>query len=327
MNAAVLPTPMEDIGEQERRFREKLKRELGPLVGGLLDDDLVIEVMLNPDGVVWVERLGEAMKAVGVMQPSAARSVLTTVAATLGTEVNREKPILECELPVPGAPRFEALLPPLVRAPSFTIRRKATKIFTADDYVTAGIMSASQRRVIGDAVRNRLNILVAGGTGTGKTTLANAILHEISEVDPESRLVIIEDTGELQCAAKNKVEMRTRVGISMRDLLKVTMRMRPDRIIVGEVRDGSANDLIKAWNTGHPGGAATIHSNVAKPEGALARLEDLVAEVVAGDARSRIGEAINVIVTIAKTANGRRVQSVTQVHGFNGTNYQLTNME
>lgn len=310
--------------EHERRIAEKLKRELGPMVCGFLADPTVIEIMLNPDGTLWVERLGEPMECAGAMPASQAEALMGTVASTLKTKITAQSPILECELPLDGS-RFEALLPPIVSGPTFTIRKKALKIFTLANYVDSGIMSEAHCAAIQGAVRNRRNIVVVGGTGTGKTTLTNAIIQYMTVVAPEDRLAIIEDTGELQCSAKNAVTMRSVAHVDMTQLLKATMRLRPDRIIVGEVRDGSALALLKAWNTGHPGGVATVHANSA-PAG-LIRIEQLVAEATQAPMQALISEAVDLIVAIEKTATGRRVKEVVSVSDHDGTRYITTPIE
>jgi len=310
--------------EHGRRIAEKLKRELGPAICGYLDDPTVIEIMLNPDGTLWVEHLGEPMRQVGSMPAAQAESLMGTVASTLRTQITAHNPILECELPLDGS-RFEALIPPVVSGPTFTIRKKAVRIFTLADYVDGGIMTPGQCEAIEAAVRHRRNILVVGGTGTGKTTLTNAIIQHMASVAPQDRLAIIEDTGELQCSAKNVVLMRAVEHVDMTRLLKATMRLRPDRILVGEVRDGAALALLKAWNTGHPGGAATVHANSA-PAG-LIRMEQLVAEATQAPTQTLIAEAIDLIVSIEKTAQGRRVNEVVTVEGHDGHHYITTPIE
>jgi P-type conjugative transfer ATPase TrbB len=304
--------------EHDRRIVEKLKRELGPSICAMLDDANVIEIMLNPDGTLWVERLGEPMQPFGQMKPSQSESLMGTVASTLRTQITAQNPILECELPLDGS-RFEALIPPIVSGPTFTIRKKAVKVFTLTDYVESSIMSLGQREAIEAAVRNRRNVLVVGGTGTGKTTLTNAIIRHMVDVAPHDRLAIIEDTGELQCTAKNAVTMRAVEYVDMIRLLKATLRLRPDRILVGEVRDGAALALLKAWNTGHPGGAATVHANSA-PAG-LIRMEQLVAEATQAPMQTLIAEAIDLIVSIEKTGTGRRIKEVVTVEGHDGKQY------
>lgn len=318
METEAPPPAARQVTEAQRRLAEKLRRELGPEIIGLLEDPTVIEIMLNPDGELWVERLGKDMVRFGAMTAAAAESAMNTIASSLRTEITREKPILECELPIDGS-RFEGIIPPIVSGPTFTIRKKAGKVFTLDDYVSSGIMTPQQRVAIGRAVEKRHNILVVGGTGTGKTTLTNAIIGAIVEASPEHRLVIIEDTGELQCSARNAVTMRAVEHVSMLSLLKVAMRLRPDRIVVGEVRDGSALALLKAWNTGHPGGAATVHANSAIA--GLIRMEQLVGEATQAPMQVLIAEAVDLIVSIEKTAQGRRVNEVVTVHRYDGHNY------
>jgi P-type conjugative transfer ATPase TrbB len=280
--------------EQTRRLAESMKRQLGALCGQLHESD-VVELMLNADGTVWVDRLGQPMQPAGTMPPATAESFIATVASTLRSTVTRENPILECELPLDGS-RFEALIPPVVSAPVFTIRRKASAVFPLQEYERQRIMTARQREAIETAVALRRNILVVGGTGTGKTTLANGIIDHIAKAAPGHRLVIIEDTAEIQCAAKNAVIMRATDTVDMQRLLKATMRLRPDRIIVGEVRGGAALSLLKAWNTGHSGGVCTVHANHARA--GLQRIEQLIAEVSQTPMRTLIAEAVNLIVTI-----------------------------
>lgn len=315
------PTPR---CEHASRIEEKLRRELGPQICGWLADPAVIEIMLNADGSLWVERLGGAMERCGSLPPAQSEAVMATVASTLRTEITREQPILECELPLDGS-RFEAILPPVVSGPTFTIRRKALAVFTLDDYVTQGILTPCQRDVVAGAVAARRNILVVGGTSTGKTTFANAVIEQIRLSAPDHRLVIIEDTAEIQSRASNKVMLRAVDGIDMTRLLKATMRLRPDRICVGEVRGPEALALLKAWNTGHPGGVATVHANNARA--GLTRLEQLIAEVSQNPMPALIGEAVDLIVTIEKTATGRRVSEILSVAGHDGRDYRLRTEE
>jgi type IV secretion system protein VirB11 len=264
------------------------------------------------------------MAPIGTMEATAAESFISTVASTLRVTMTRESPILECELPIRGA-RFEAMIPPVVTAPTFAIRLKAVRVFSLAAYVDAGIMTARQRAVIEDAIAARHNILISGGTGSGKTTLANAMLHAVSHTSPDDRVVILEDTIELQCAARNVVSLRTTETIDMRRLLKATMRMRPDRIIVGEVRGPEALDTLKSWNTGHPGGLCTVHANSA--EAALTRLEQLIAEANVPPMRAVIAEAVNLIVPIVKTATSRTVLPIVRVDGLHAGEYVLSTTE
>ena len=329
----VVPTavPVEPRGAKHEladRLHEKMRRHAGPVICALLDERPgphgVVEIMLNPDGRLWVERLGGSMEVCGRMSAEQAESFIATVAAAHKTTATRDRPILECELPLDGS-RFEAVLPPVVAAPTFTVRRRAVQVYTLADYVTAGIMTERQASAIRRAVAEKHNILVAGGTGTGKTTLLNAIIGEIAERFPADRLVLLEEVTEIQCESENVVAMKTSADVDLLRLLKTTMRLRPDRILVGEVRGAEALTLVKTWNTGHPGGAATVHANSAKE--ALLRLESLIAEATAAPMERLIGAAVNVVVALERTTTGRRVRDLVRVHGYDGREYLTTLVE
>ncbi|MDR3740809.1 MAG: P-type conjugative transfer ATPase TrbB [Terracidiphilus sp.] len=315
--------------EFQSRLAAKLRRELGSQICGYLTEPDVIEIMLNPDGTLWVDRLGGELVRVGMMSAGQAEALLGTIAAAMKTTITRENPVIECELPIDGS-RFEGVIPPIVASPAFTIRRKAVKVFTLQDYVDAGIMSLRQRAAIEQGVADRKNILVVGGTQTGKTTLTNAILQAIAVTAPHHRLVVIEDTNELQCTIENHVGFRTSVHVDQTRLLKITMRMRPDRIVVGEVRDSAALALLKAWNTGHPGGVCTVHANDARA--GLIRMEQLIAETTTSPMASLIAEAVDLIVSIAKVgpevvAARRQVQEVLAITGYSDGQYQFRSAE
>lgn len=183
-------------------------------------------------------------------------------------------------------------------------------------------MTPAQAIAIREGIAGRLNIVICGGTGSGKTKLANAVIAEIVATSPADRIVILEDTVEIQCAAENAVALHTTDTVDMARLLKSTMRLRSDRIIVCEVRDGAALTLLKAWNTGHPGGVTTIHSN--STLSALRRLEQLTAEVSQQPMQAVIGEAVDLFVSIERVGRGRRVRDVMHVKGFSGSHYQTT---
>jgi P-type conjugative transfer ATPase TrbB len=299
----------------DERLSAMLSSALGEVVLRFLEDDSVIELMLNPDGKLWVDKLGGGRTFSGyTFSPADAERVIFIVARAMKAICSKESPILSGELPITGA-RFQGMLPPVVSNPTFTIRKKAVKIFSLDEYVEQGVMTKYQALLLKKAVFDRKNILIAGGTGSGKTTLTNAILAVIARTD--DRVVIIEDTQELQCEAKDTVLLRTKDGLAtMTDLLKATMRLRPDRIVIGEVRGKEALDLLKAWNTGHPGGCATVHANSAAK--ALLRLEQLILEGGVKPSKEFIGDAVNVIVFIEKTKEGRRVKELLQVTVENG---------
>lgn len=302
------------------RLVRKLQEALGDQLCIALDDATVVEIMLNPDGKLFIERLGHGVAPAGEMSSAAAEMVIGTVAHALQSEVDMEQPIVSGELPI-GGHRFEGLLPPVVAKPAFTIRRRASRLIPLGDYVRTGVMTEYQAATIRSAISARLNIIISGGTGSGKTTLANAVIDEIVKFAPEDRLVILEDTAEIQCAADNAVLLHTSDSIDMARLLKSTMRLRPDRIVVGEVRDGAALTLLKAWNTGHPGGVATIHSNTAMS--ALRRLEQLTAEASQQPMHEVIGEAVDLIISIERTPRGRIVRDIIQVERFINGQYEI----
>ena len=302
------------------RLVRKLQEALGDQLCIALDDATVVEIMLNPDGKLFIERLGHGVAPAGEMSSAAAEMVIGTVAHALQSQVDMEQPIVSGELPI-GGHRFEGLLPPVVAKPAFTIRRRASRLIPLGDYVRTGVMTEYQAATIRSAISARLNIIISGGTGSGKTTLANAVIYEIVKFAPEDRLVILEDTAEIQCAADNAVLLHTSDSIDMARLLKSTMRLRPDRIVVGEVRDGAALTLLKAWNTGHPGGVATIHSNTAMS--ALRRLEQLTAEASQQPMHEVIGEAVDLIISIERTPRGRIVRDIIQVERFINGQYEI----
>ncbi len=300
--------------EQQQRLREKLQRELGPIALAALDDLDVTEVILNPDGVLWIESQREGMRDTGArMSGIQAENLIGTVASMLGTIVNARSPIVEGELPLDGN-RFEGILPPVSTAPVFVIRKRPRLIYTLADYVAAGIMEMWHAEALRAAIVARHSIVIAGGTASGKTTLANALIHEMVTLgDPNERFVILEDTRELQCAARNAVQLHTGDVADLTRLTRVTMSLRPDRIIVGEVRGAEALALLKAWNTGHPGGITTVHANSATA--ALMRLDVLVQEAGVPPQPTLVAEAIDLVIFIARTAEGRRISQFVKVVG------------
>lgn len=290
-----------------------LRTALGPSIAGYLEDPSIVEVMLNPDGRLWIDRLSEGLSNTGEhLSPADGERIIRLVAHHVGAEVHSGAPRLSAELPGTGE-RFEGLLPPVVAAPAFAIRKPAVAVFTLDDYVAARIMSAGQAEALRHAVATRANILVAGGTSTGKTTLTNALLAEVAKTS--DRVVIIEDTRELQCAAPNLVAMRTKDGVaSLSDLVRSSLRLRPDRIPIGEVRGAEALDLLKAWGTGHPGGIGTIHAGSAI--GALRRLEQLIQEAVLTVPRALIAETIDLVAVLAGRGSSRRLAELARIEGL-----------
>lgn len=290
-----------------------LRTALGPAIARFLEEPAVVEVMLNPDGRIWVDRLSEGLADTGTTLSAAdGERIVRLVAHHVGAEVHARAPRVSAELPETGE-RFEGLLPPVVAAPTFAIRKPAVAVFTLGDYVNGGIMTARQAATLRAAVVSRANILVAGGTSTGKTTLTNALLAEVA--NSADRVVIIEDTRELQCAAPNLVAMRTKDGVAtLSDLVRSSLRLRPDRIPIGEVRGAEALDLLKAWGTGHPGGIGTIHAGSAL--GALRRLEQLIQEAVVTVPRALIAETVDLIAVLAGRGAQRRLVDLADLRGL-----------
>ena len=289
-----------------------LRTALGSDIATFLEDPGIVEVMLNPDGRLWVDRLSEGVsKTDAILSAADGERIIRLVAHHVGAEVHAGAPRVSAELPETGE-RFEGLLPPVVAAPTFAIRKPAVAVFTLDDYARGGIMTAGQAALLRQAVAERRNILVAGGTSTGKTTLTNALLAEIAKTS--DRVVLIEDTRELQCRAPNLVALRTKDGVaSLSDLVRSSLRLRPDRIPIGEVRGAEALDLLKAWGTGHPGGIGTIHAGSAL--GALRRLEQLIQEAVITVPRALIAETIDMVAVLAGRGAERRLAELAFVAG------------
>lgn len=290
-----------------------LRSALGSAIAGYLEDEAIIEVMLNPDGRLWIDRLSSGLIDTGeTLSAADGERIVRLVAHHVGAEVHAGAPRVSAELPGTGE-RFEGLLPPVVAAPAFAIRKPAVAVFTLDDYVAKAIMTTEQARILKTAVAARKNILVAGGTSTGKTTLTNALLAEVAKTS--DRVVLIEDTRELQCKAPNLVALRTKDGVAtLSDLVRSSLRLRPDRIPIGEVRGAEALDLLKAWGTGHPGGIGTIHAGTAL--GALRRLEQLIQEAVITVPRALIAETINLVAVLTGRGGDRRVAELALVKGL-----------
>lgn len=330
--------------EQHQRLETKLRRELGDAVLSLLADKWTEDILLNPDSALWVKRMGEGFSKFGQMPPAQAASALGTIAAWRGTVLNHDHPILETELPLDGS-RFEGIVPPVVRYPVFAIRLRPRKIFTLDEYETsriltekddprnrlrqrddfaASIRNLSHAEIIRAAIGARKNILVVGSTGSGKTTLVNAVLDALSRITPQDRVISIEDTTELQCAVKNYLDLRAVGKVTMLECLRACMRLKPTRIVVGEVRGAEAHTLLKAWNTGHPGGAATVHANDAAS--GLIRLESLIAEATSAPQQTLIAEAVDLVIFVDEDPDlkaGRKVRDVLLVTGYRDGRYQV----
>jgi len=309
MTVTVQPFRAEAISRGARMLRTAL----GASIAAWLEDPAIVEVMLNPDGRLWIDRLSDGLTDTGEHLSAAdGERIIRLVAHHVGAEVHAGAPRVSAELPETGE-RFEGLLPPVVAGPAFAIRKPAVAVFTLEDYVAVGIMAADQAAVLRAAVLERRNVLVAGGTSTGKTTLTNALLAEVAKT--ADRVVLIEDTRELQCKAPNLVALRTKDGVaSLSDLVRSSLRLRPDRIPIGEVRGSEALDLLKAWGTGHPGGIGTIHAGTAL--GALRRLEQLIQEAVITVPRALIAETIDVVAVLAGRGAERRLAELARIDGL-----------
>jgi type IV secretion system protein VirB11 len=307
--------------EAVSRGARMLRTALGPSITSWLEDPAIVEVLLNPDGRLWIDRLTAGLADTGEKLSAAdGERIVRLVAHHVGAEVHSGAPRVSAELPVTGE-RFEGLIPPVVTAPTFAIRKPAVAVFSLEDYAAAGIMTCREAHILRNAVAQRQNVLVAGGTSTGKTTLVNALLAEVAKTS--DRVVLIEDTRELQCKAPNLVALRTKDGVaSLSDLVRSSLRLRPDRIPIGEVRGAEALDLLKAWGTGHPGGIGTVHAGSAL--GALRRLEQLVQEAVVTVPRALIAETINVIAVLAGRGGERRLIELVHVEGLGSSGDYVT---
>jgi P-type conjugative transfer ATPase TrbB len=304
----------------QNRYLTMIRTAFGPEILKFMEDDQIIEIMLNPDGKLWIEKLSEGTQFTGtIIAPEQSENMIKLVASFKNNIANQTHPMLSTELPLSSA-RFQGWLPPIVSQPCFTIRKHGKIILTLEDYERSGTLTSNQRKLLENAVLEKKNIVIAGGTSSGKTTFANALLQVLNH--QKDRVLILEDLPELQVEVPDLVKMTTSENITMRDLVKGSLRMRPDRIIIGEVRDGAALDLLKAWNTGHPGGLCTLHAN--SGESTPHRLEDLIQEVAVTVPRSLILNAIDLIIFIQKNKQGqRRVESISQLTGFENGKYLL----
>lgn len=312
-------SPSPRLSESFTRHASMLRSAFAGPVQAALDASDTIEILANADGSVWIERadlgLARAPEQLGLAERE---RIIRLVASFANAPCDLSAPIVSAELPQTRE-RFEGILPPVSEAPCFAIRKATQSAVSLDSYEGSGAISPALGIALRKALEDRLNIVIAGGTSSGKTTFANALLAERQL--REDRIVILEDTRELRCIAHNVAQLRThRTSVTLRDLVRSTMRLRPDRIIVGEVRGGEALDLLKAWNTGHPGGITTLHANSA--HGALIRLEQLVAETTSGLPYALIGEAVDVVVFMSRHTGERRVEEALRILRFDEDGYR-----
>ncbi|WP_193188995.1 ATPase, T2SS/T4P/T4SS family [Nisaea sediminum] len=286
---------------QTAAFEDQLRQDLP-----FLDDEDLTDVMLNDDGRLWIKRWGKSPELVRTDFPSArAETLLRLAAGAANTEITFKNPRLSAELP--NGARLQGFLPPVTTRPVIVLRTHREVRVSLQDYVTNGYMTADQAAEIRENIAQRKNIVIAGATGSGKTTLANAMLLELK--DSHDRIVVLEDTRELQCAAPNTVRLRSSLAISLRELVFDTLRIKPDRIVVGEVRKGSvARELLAAWSTGHPGGITTLHADSAGD--VMVRVEQLLMEEFPVVPYHLISRAIDAVYFLATTPNGPRLTTM-----------------
>ena len=314
-----------DTNEKSHKQRQALLEiSLGSVIHNYLQQNDVKEIMLNPDGHLWVETMKKGKFSTGHVYTAAqTRRIIFIIASINHKNINKKNPVISGSLHQYRA-RFQGWLPPITAQPTFCIRKQTTQMISLEQWVAQGSLTNQQSTFLKKAVRDKKNIIICGGTGSGKTTLTNTLLQLIGETN--DRIIVIEDTAELYIHAKDHVSLLTTHGLSMRNCLAGTLRMRPDRIIIGEVRDGAALDLLKAWNTGHNGGIATLHAN--SPSGALQRLEDLSMEASAHKPYRLIAEVVHFVIYIKRTSKGLPfLDQISKICGHDGEHYLLEDVQ
>ena len=299
----------------QSQLDKKILRELGPLAE-LLQNPTTTDIIRNPDGSLWLHASGEPKHQLDVtFSEDQAMRLIGSIAASAGTIVTAEAPLLQATLP--GGARFQAMIPPSVQAPAFAIRCHSQVHFKLSDYIPDRMPESVAER-LRQALRNRENVIISGGTGSGKTTLTGAMLLELATLCPDDRLCVMEDTRELPNVSADAVYEQTTKTVSMRALLATNLRMRPDRIILGEIRGQEALDLLKSWNTGHPGGITTVHANSARS--ALSRFEQLILEghdLQLAYLRSLISDVVQLVVQIERVPQkGPVITALIEVTGL-----------
>jgi pilus assembly protein CpaF len=314
-------------------FEASVSYFLGP-IGPFLEDETVTEIMVNGHDQIYIERRGR-LELTSARFPSddALLSAIHNVAQWVGREINDDRPVLDARLP--NGSRVHAVIPTASRRIYLTIRKFSRETLTLDDLVRFGSLSPAGKEFLELCVRMKKNILISGGTGTGKTSLLGAMSRAIPD---EERIVVIEDTSELRLLQQHCLYLEARPpnafdrgGLTVRQLFVASLRMRPDRIVVGEVRSGEALDLVQSMLSGHAGSLSTVHAN--SPRDALTRLETLSlmsdVEIPVYVARAQVGSAIHLIVQLARFAEdgSRKITQITEVKGLDHENrYQLADL-
>lgn len=299
-------------------YAEMMARYLGPALMRAFDDEDVTDIYVNPQDarIRFDTRSKGKIDSGQAIAAERLEMFLNAVATAHGESLGTANPTLQAELPteVFGGARLQGFVPPVTQGVSIIIRKRPSRAYPLDTYVDRGIMSTAHRDVLGRAVQDRETIIVAGGTGTGKSTLLGALLHEICVRCPDDRIVVLEDTVELRCPLPDHLALRTTPELSLAALVKATLRTSPTRIVIGEVRDQAALDFLDASVTGHPGGLCTVHASTA--EAALARLDRLAQRANVPPQAQLIADAIDLVVVLAGDHRTRRVSDLARVTGL-----------
>lgn len=303
--------------EAQMRALQSLGHHMGQQLLSYMQDPDIFEVRLNPDSKIWIDTFSRGQYYTGHnMNAHSAKQVMYEIAALTGQVIHPDRGMLQAEIPdsyLFDSSRFQGMLPPVTEAPAFAIRKHGNVEYTLDDYLGKGIVTPRQKEIILQAIYDEKNIIIAGGTKSGKTTFVNAILTEISKIKG-IRVVIMEDTAELRCTNEDKVSLRTTPEVSLNDLLRITLRLSPNRIVVGEIRGNEALTLLDAWSTGHRGGCSTVHSDSAYDT--LSRLEGLVSRVSLTPQHETVGRAIDMVVYLKYQNLKRYVEDIIFVNGY-----------
>lgn len=333
MSAALKPITLETPRETVTRRRAGMIRNLfGELLGDLIAQDGVTDIVATSAGKVWVTATGRGKWLAGRLDPVEAEKLIYVLATNAGEHVSKTNPSLAAEVRIGDIDlRVQAFLPPATRGPCIIIRKPPTRVFTLAEFVEQGVITAAQLEFFESAIRARKNILICGGTGSGKTTFMNALLDGVARLTPTDRVCGIERTRELQCAVEDQEWLRVSDTYTAQRALQDLLRAFPTRIMVGEVRGAEALEMCMGWNTGHDGGFCTIHSKTSRPSprAALLRLEQaaaLAATTTPLRLQPMIGEVVDLVVCISLSdacPAGRIVSYVGEINGWNGTDYNL----